>query len=269
MPTGPAEYTHTARMARAETIAARFQAYYDENLLAIGIYGSLARGTDGPYSDIEMHVIVKGEEIERAFEWSAGPWKAEVDVYSPDVFLNRAAKLDDLWPVTQGAFARVLPLHDPKRLFHRAARAVLDHTMADYNNLIREVLIGDLYEVIGKARNALANSQTANLSAEAVLAARYAACVIGLANRHLYSTGPMIFPESLELPGRPGGYDALAGLVMRGELSDPEAVVTAMNVLWDGQEAWAAEHGVRLHRELDELLNEDRHHHHKMPYEGI
>jgi kanamycin nucleotidyltransferase len=256
-------------MARAETIAARFQAYYDENLLAIGIYGSLARGTDGPYSDIEMHVIVKGEEIERAFEWSAGPWKAEVDIYSRDVFLNRAAELDDLWPVTQGAFARVLPLHDPKRLFHRAAQAVLDHTMEDYNNLMREVLIGDFYEVVGKARNALASGQTANLSSDAVLAARYAACVIGLANRHLYTTGPMILPESLELPGRPSGYDALVGLVTRGELNDPAVVVSAINDLWDGEEIWAQERGLRLHRELDELLSEDMHHHHKTPHESL
>lgn len=257
MATGPVEYTHTARMARAETIAARFQAHYDENLLAIGIYGSLARGTDGPFSDIELHVIVKGEEIERAFEWSAGPWKCEVDVYSADVFLNKAAELDDLWPITQGAFARVLPLHDPKRLFHRAAQSVFDHTLEDYNNLIRDVLIGDLYEVIGKARNALASGQTANLSSEAIMAVRYAAGVIGLTNRHLYSTGPLVLPESLELPGRPKGYDALVGLVMRGELSDPRAVLAAMDALWEGEEAWAQEHGLVLYRDLDELLNED------------
>jgi kanamycin nucleotidyltransferase len=257
MATGPTEYTHTARMARAEAISARFQAHYDESLLAIGIYGSLARGTDGPFSDIEMHVIVKGEEIERAFEWSSGPWKAEVDVYSADVFLAQAASFDGIWPITQGAFTRVLPLHDPKRLFHRAAHAVFDHTLDDYNDLIREVLIGDLYEVVGKARNALSSGRTGNLSAEAVSAARYAACVIGLANRHLYSSGPQVFPESLELPGRPGGYDALLGLVMRGELSDPSAVLAAIDALWDGEESWAVEHGLRLHRELDELLNQD------------
>jgi len=258
MPAGPAEYPHTARLARAESIAARFQAYYAENLLAIGIYGSLARGTDGPYSDIEMHVIVKGEEIDRVFEWSAGPWKAEVNVYSPDIFLSQAAELDDLWAITQGAFARVLPLHDPKRLFHRAAHAVFDHTLEEYNDLMREVLIGDLYEVIGKARNALATGQTANLSADAVAATRYAACVIALANRHLYSSGAQVLPEALSLPGRPNGFDQLAGLVMRGQLNDQPAVLEAINALWEGEEAWAAERGLRLHRELDELLGEDR-----------
>ena len=255
--TGPEAYTHTERMARAEAIAARFQAHYEEHLLAIGIYGSLGRGADGPYSDIEMHVIVSGEEIDRSYEWSEGPWKAEVDVYSPDVFLSKASELDDLWPITQGAFARVLPLHDPKRLFHRAAHAVFDHTLEEYNHLIREVLIGDLYEVIGKGRNALASGQTANLASEAVQSARYAACVIGLTNRHLYSTGPAVFPESIELPGRPDGYDTLAGLVTRGELSDTHAVLKAMDALWVGFEAWATERGLNLHIKLEALLSDD------------
>jgi kanamycin nucleotidyltransferase len=257
MTSGPTSYTHTERMARAEQIASRFQAYYAENLLAIGIYGSLGRSMDGPFSDIEMHVIVKGEEIERAFEWSSGPWKAEVDVYSPDVFLAQAGKLDDLWPITQGSFARVLPLHDPKRLFHRAAHAVFDHTLEEYNALIREVLIGDLYEMIGKARNALARGQTGDLAVEAVLAARYAACVVGLANRCLYSTGPEIFPESLGLPGRPAGYDALIELVMSGELSDPRRVVEVMDALWEGEEEWAKGCDLKLHHDLEDLLAQD------------
>jgi kanamycin nucleotidyltransferase len=257
MTSGPSTYTHTERLARAEHIASRFQAHYGENLLAIGIYGSLGRSADGPYSDIEMHVIVKGEEIERSFEWSAGPWKAEVDVYSTDIFLARAGELDDLWPITQGAFARVLPLHDPKRIFHRAAHAVFDHTLDDYNNLIRNVLIGDLYEEIGKARNSLIRGQTGNLAAEAVLAARYAACVVGLANRCLYSTGPEIFPESLGLPGRPAGYDELIGLVMSGELNNPRRLVNAMDALWEGEEIWADGCGLKLHCDLEELLVQD------------
>jgi kanamycin nucleotidyltransferase len=257
MNSGPSEYTHDERMARAEYIASRFQAYYAENLVAIGIYGSLGRGLDGPYSDIEMHVIVKGEEIEHSYEWSAGLWKAEVDVYSPDIYLLRAGELDDLWPITQGAFARVLPLHDPKRLFHRAAHTVFDHTLDEYNDLIRTVLIGDLFENIGKARNAIALSKTSNLAAEAVMAARFAACVIGLANRFLYSTGPAIFPESIGLPGRPAGYDELVGMVMQGKLDNPQQVAKAMDALWEGEEAWATGIGLKLHLDLEELLTQD------------
>ena len=254
MTAGPTAIPHSERLARAEQIAARFQSYYAENLVAVGIYGSLGRSADGPYSDIEMHVIVNGEEIQRTFEWATGPWKAEVDVYSPDVFLARAGELDTLWPITQGAFSRVLPLHDPRRLFHRAAHVVFDHTMEEYNNLIREVLIGDLYEVVGKARNALARGKTADLAAEAVLAARYAACAVGLANRCLYSTGPEVFPESLTLPGRPAGYDELLDLVIRGDLSDPQKVVNGMDALWEGEEAWTAACGIKLYRDLEELL---------------
>ena len=61
---GPQPYSHAERMTRAKEIAAQFRAKFD--VLAIGLYGSLARGTDGPYSDIEMHCVLWGSG---AFPW--------------------------------------------------------------------------------------------------------------------------------------------------------------------------------------------------------
>ena len=114
---GPQPISSEQRRHTAQEIAQALQQHYQERLLALGIYGSLGRGSDGPYSDIEMHCIVQGEGIEQCFEWSTGPWKAEVDVYSSEVILGLAAEVEGDWAITHGAYVHVLPLHDPERLF--------------------------------------------------------------------------------------------------------------------------------------------------------
>ena len=251
---GPQAYTHADRLARLEAIAARLRRHFGADLLALGLYGSLSRATDGPFSDIELHAVVNGATDQYAYEWSAGPWKAEVDVYSPEAFLDCAAELDEFWPITHGAYAHVTPLHDPRSIFPRAARAVFDHSAADFDRLMAEVLVGDLYEVIGKARNAIALERKSSLAGEAVDAARYAACLLGLAHRHLFTTGPAAFSESLRLPDPPAHFPAYLDLVLSGDLRDNRRVAAALDALWDGMEEWAARRGLRLHRGLDELL---------------
>ena len=52
MQTVPQPFSHAERMARAEAIAAQFRAKFGKKVRAIGLYGSLARGSDGPHSDI-------------------------------------------------------------------------------------------------------------------------------------------------------------------------------------------------------------------------
>lgn len=53
MQIGPLPMAHEERLALARSIAARAQEVHGDNLLAAGAYGSLARGEDGPYSDVE------------------------------------------------------------------------------------------------------------------------------------------------------------------------------------------------------------------------
>lgn len=117
MPGGPQPVTRDHRLQIARQIAGRLRRHYGEQLLALGLYGSLARGTDGPYSDIEMHCVLHGSGIEFCHEWSAGPWKAEVDVYSQDVLLAWAGEVDVDWPLTHGACVQVQVLHDPADFF--------------------------------------------------------------------------------------------------------------------------------------------------------
>ncbi len=256
MPTGPQPYPHDQRMSRAREIAAKFQAHYGEQMLASGLYGSVARSADGPHSDIEIHVVIDGNNIERCFEWSEGPWKAEVDVYSPDVILAQAAELDEFWPLTHGAYVYVQPIHDPQDIFAHVRKVALAHTDQEINAMLREVLIGDIYECIGKLRNGILPGFSHIMPAYAVDTVRFGACLLGLAHRRIYSSSVAMFPESLQLPDRPTGYNHLCGMVMRGELSNPPRLLEAANAYWDGLETWAAARGLTIHTNLDTLLSQ-------------
>ncbi len=249
---GPQTFSHVERMSRAHEIAETFRAHF--GVLAIGLYGSLARGDDGPYSDIEMYCVARGEGIDEDYEWSEGAWKAEVNVQSPEVIAAWAAELDEFWPLTHGSCVNILPLHDPTRFFESLREAVFDHADEEYDDLIRGVIVGELYEFLGKIRNAAAGGKTENLSALVVEMAQYGAYIIGLANRTLYTSSATMFSESRALADKPSGYDQLCELVTSGRLENPAQIARAADRFWEGIEAWAAEKSIPIHQNLGDLL---------------
>jgi kanamycin nucleotidyltransferase len=254
MPGGPKPMDRSRRLELAREIAARVQHHYGDAVVAVGVYGSLARGTDGPYSDIEMHCVVRGQGVDICHEWSAGPWKAEVDVYSEDVVLAWASELDVDWPVTHGACTNVWALYDPSGFFSRLRDAALSHPDEVFQQVILDVIVGEIYERMGKVRNARATNNEACLPYLAVDLAKCGACLLGLAHRHLYTTSTCMFEESLALPGRPDGYDRLCRMVMAGELADAARIAGACDAFWLGVERWADERGIQIKHDLERLL---------------
>lgn len=243
---GPQPLTRTERLALVDEIAARVRQVCGDNLLALGLYGSVARGTDGPYSDIEMLVVLRSAGEDYVHEWCAGPWKAEVDFLSADVALREAARVEGRWPLTHGAWRYIRPLHDPTGFFDKLRTAATSQPDEVFSAAMRELIVGDIYEHIGKLRNARARGERGQFADLAVSLAREGAYLIGLARRVCYGGAARLFEESLALPDRPAGYDALCAAVMAGELSDPDRVAALCEGFWAGVERWAAEHGLRI-----------------------
>jgi kanamycin nucleotidyltransferase len=257
MKKGPQPISSEQRRRTLQAIAQTLQDHYLDQLIALGVYGSTAQGTDGSFSDIEMHCVVQGEEIDQAFEWSAGPWKAEVDVYSPEVILAQAREVDGDWSITHRAFVRVLPLFDPQGFFPRLKDTALSQPEEVFRCRIKEVIVGDLYELIGKVRNAWSAQNHACLPEYAMQMAKSTACLVGLAQRHLYHGSANLFEEALTLPDAPQGFPALCRRVMSGRLSSPRTIVREVDELWAGIEAWASERSIVLEDQLEELLNKE------------
>lgn len=256
MPGGPQPLPHTERWKLVEQIATQLQEHYGESLLALGVYGSLARGTDGPYSDIEMHCVIQGEGIDTSFEWSAGSWKAEVDVYSPDVILAQAAEVDGNWAITHGAFVVVQALYDPTSFFNQLSLAVFSQPQEVLHQRMEEVIVGEMYELVGKVRNAAAGGNISHLPHYCIKLAEWGACLLGLRHRKLYSTSGKLFEEALTLSDPPEGFASICQMAASGKLDDPQHILQLTNQFWLGVEAWATRQGLQIETTLDDLLRE-------------
>ena len=215
---GPVKISRIERIQICHEIASRLHEVYGEKILAIGVYGSVARGTDGPFSDIEMFCVLResNESVDFSYEWSAGPWKAEVDVCTADILLKTASTVEGRWPLTHGPFFSQLSLYDPEGFFQKLKEAAESPTKEDFRRAINEVLVGEMYEFIGKLRNVSLNGPHTYLPYLAMEFAQYGAMLIGLHNQKPYSTGSMVLPEALQLPNQPDGFDNVARMVMSG-----------------------------------------------------
>ena len=248
----PQPWTHADRLALAEEIAVRLREIHDDTLIAVGLYGSTARGTDGPYSDIEMWCVLtalpaEGERdrlnvSERgdhySHEWVHGPWKAEVDVYAAADLREKATHIDGEWALKHGRFVTLLPVYDPSGYFAHLRAAADSAPPTAFRDALRELITGEIYEDVAKVRNAIASGHHAALPQLTLSLATYGAYAIGLANRHRFTTGTRLFEEALTLPDRPAAYDPLARLVIAGTLSDPEAIAAAVEAVWQSLLVW-------------------------------
>ncbi len=257
MTIGPEKMEHAERLKIAEDIAARLKNRYRERVIAISIYGSLASGTDGPYSDIELDCVLDGLECDRRLEWCGGGWKAEVDIFSVSSILNKAAEVTPKWAVSHSIYLHYLPIYDPTNLYVHRRKTALSQPDYKFRQAIKTLITEEMFENQGKIYNAGFRKDFSPLPFYAVLQARWGALLLGLANHHMYSTSARIFSESLELGGRPEGYDELCQMVISGNLSEPEQVLAACDVFWAGVNRWAQENGFRLVDDLDDLLKRE------------
>lgn len=246
MPGGPQPMTRRERLALAREIADRARVSRGEDVLAAGLYGSVARGADGPYADSEILCVLKTSGEDYSHEWTTGPWKAEVNFVSRDRLFAQAAEVQGEWPLTHGAYIHTCPLYDPEGVFLQLRRIVRGQPGDTFATALRALIVGDIYELVGKVRNAQHLGHGAGLPMLAMHLARYGACLIGLADRHLYTSGSCMFEESLRIHGRPAGYDDLCRLVMDGTLSRPAEVVEVCEEFWAGVERWSAARGIQL-----------------------
>ncbi|GER82217.1 hypothetical protein KTAU_08550 [Thermogemmatispora aurantia] len=143
---------------------------------------------------------------------------------------EKARAVKGNWALTHSAYLQKQPVYDPEAFLARLKPLVFSGSPESFHAAIKEVLVGDIYELIGKMRNACAAQVTSYLPKCAVDLAWYLALVVGLAQRHCYTKRSLVLPEALSLPDLPQGFAPLCELVMQGDLRDYRLVVAA----WQG-----------------------------------
>lgn len=142
------------RLALAKRITAELRRCEGSNLVAVGVYGSVARRTERRFSDLDLLVVVRTKRPSLGIQIREGilitilqctPREARDEVFGSRADLNGVL----------GGWRSMEPLYDPRRLL-RALRAHAAHpSRTQFRDAARRALL-ETYEDLGKLRNAVA-----------------------------------------------------------------------------------------------------------------
>jgi kanamycin nucleotidyltransferase len=243
---GPQPQNRADRLQIVDRIVADLHRTHGDAIKAMALYGSLSRGTDGEYSDVELWCVLSPPGVDTSEEWVYGPSKAEVDFYGEDVMRARAVEVDSMWSLQQGALINCRPLFGDRAYFTELRELVMSPPKKVFDNVIAEMVVGEFFEWMGKLRNGIARNDLAFLPITTCNFTLHLALMAALLHRHIYSTSSTLMNEALALPTLPAGYAELAGMVMAGNLHDKAKVAAAIEATWAGLGPWLAQHGIEF-----------------------
>jgi kanamycin nucleotidyltransferase len=244
---GPHPQDRTRRINHLNMFVEKLDMLYPDHILAIGLYGSMARNQDGPYSDIELFCIVNIAGVDTTFEWIYGDGKAEINVYGLDVARKQAWGVTEKWALSQGQFVYARCIAGSAEILEELKELALTPSLGAIEQIIRDMIVEDLYEWIGKLRNIVEAGKENGIAPLACHFAETTALLLGLANRKIYTTAMSMLAESLYLPDLPDGYEHLCNLVLSGELENIEKVRQTLEAVWAGLIEWAVRREINIH----------------------
>lgn len=240
----PAPTTREEKLEMTNTLKERLLAARGDDILALGVYGSIALGTEGPYSDIEMHVITKDGIKMETLEFVYDKFKIELTTNNRTAFLKEAEEVDDSWAIKAGAFINIITVHDPEDFFEQIKNLPFKASDEARREVMKQFMVWEPYETMAKIRT---NYSTGNLT-YLPLGARdllwQTAKLIGLANKSYYSTRARTLEESLKMKSIPDGYRELADFIQEEALQDKEKVLHLCEELWTGLNLWFDDMGL-------------------------
>jgi len=228
------------RRRLAEELAAKI-VRARKDVRAVILIGSVARGDDGPDSDVDMKVVA-----------AKGPWEPTRFVLGGVLFSVYWSRWESLMQemlepdgdAERHGFLGGVALYDPEGLFRKlhARVAALPRT---FHPASAQAALDQAYEYLCKTRNAWRRRDRANLEYAAWETAYFLASAVALRNRHHFGSENTVFSEWREFPDLPRGFERIAA-IFEGGLSD-RRMYEDVEALWRSTRDWAARRGVRLH----------------------
>jgi|GEM_PF-3342595 len=232
------------RLKIAEEVAEDILKKYDGIVLAIGVCGSVARGEDTTYSDLDMLAIVrrKGKEIyDRFFIYKGLP--VLVEFWTPEEAKKCIRNMWFKWPIEVGTFLHVLPLFDPEGVFEGLKKERESLKEEDFKEGATNAL-EHVYESFLSVKNAFINKRKEIVLLQARVLAQNVASFLALVNHTHFESGKRVFDK--EFKERPKDYDELIKVVAGLVSLDHEEVYQASEKLFEVIVSFAKRKGISI-----------------------
>lgn len=232
---GPLAHDRYARLALARQVAERAAANFGEDLLFCALYGSVARETDGPFSDVELFCACRsGDTPCRVYEWIEAGIKVKLRVYTEAGLIAETAAVDTEWPLSHNKiFYHNLLAGSPALLTELRELATSADTAA-FAHTITHVYLAEVYELTAKLYNLRHHAGAADKGAVQVLLKllEHVAIILGMAERRCFSTRQRMLGEAVGWNILPGAFPQLCRLALSGNFAKGNKADGLVVQLW-------------------------------------
>ncbi|MDD4900955.1 MAG: kanamycin nucleotidyltransferase C-terminal domain-containing protein [Patescibacteria group bacterium] len=229
----PIRITNKERLIFSEKILEKLKVEYKDKLLAVGIYGSVTRGEDMDYSDIEMLAVIKGAMIDQSYEGMYKGLKWEVDVVSEDRAIEEIYNVNIDWPLYLGIYLDVKPVYDSAQIFSKFKREFVKLVKQDFKKYIRQVFINDIYEQFGKFFNIVENGSEEQIRFLSFHLFNKLIGFVGLINKAYYGSAANRAKDSMALTINFVSFRKLGEMLLKGEIKDVERINEVVKKLFE------------------------------------
>lgn len=239
---GPQRVIRGERRATLESLVAELS---DErqDLVGVAVYGSMARGDDGDYSDLELLAVVDAGADHAVREFRVGATKATIHLYREPALREAAQAVGAEWSLDHGKWTQLSPRIERRPVFAALPELARGADPARFDAATRMLLFGELFAHVGKVRNLVAAARTRGMAPIAARFAEHGALLLGLLARAPFTSRSTMLEEAMALSIAPAAYGALAARVMDGELGDASHLAPAIERAWAGLASAAASFG--------------------------
>jgi hypothetical protein len=135
---------HGELLAVARDITAKLLEKYGDEIVAVGLHGSVARGNVHEGSDIDFSVVTRRKDLVPERELRVGGVLISFGTGSREGYLEVAKRMTYHWSIAGGEFLDFLALHDPDGFFDElretwvkamAAKSEMDFLLMARDNL--------------------------------------------------------------------------------------------------------------------------------------
>ncbi|KAB3529585.1 kanamycin nucleotidyltransferase C-terminal domain-containing protein [Alkaliphilus serpentinus] len=202
----PARFTNEERLKLAEKILVKLKNKYNEQLIAVTLEGSTAKGTDKPFSDIEMTAIFNNDLAEE--RWNAFLCEGMFIGLGYDRLesvIEASKNVNYEWCLAGDRLLNAKFLYDPTNLAETLKQNSIEAIQSANFSKLAKAAFADMYEHVLKIFTIDEdNILCASLNAKGI--AYWATMTVGLINKKQFISSRILFQEAKKLKLLPKEY---------------------------------------------------------------